>query len=218
MTAQDAIEALHVGADILAHGISLSPISSEEARQIGAKKRPIIYTAWVFESQAQLAEGRLELSELDKQLAPERSLQHAKGMSGKRLLEYDVVSEMAQKSLQYREARKKNIRLLYEAGAPLLVGSDSPFFGSWAGSSLHHEMNELVQSGVPAADALLGATARAALLFETSPQFGTIQPGKVADLLLVEGNPLLNIQDTQKIVTVVQRGKIVRIKDQKHID
>ena len=70
---------------------------------------------------------------------------------GAAILEYGTMGEMARTCAANRSARRENIKRLHTAGATLLAGSDSPFFGIWPGSSLHNELAERVRSGVPPA-------------------------------------------------------------------
>ena len=78
--------------------------------------------------------------------------------------------------------------------------------GSFAGG-IHDEMKLLVAAGLPPAVVLKAATSTAAHYLAPDGHFGTIVPGAVADLLLVRGNPLVNIEVTRDISEVFVRGK-----------
>ena len=91
------------------------------------------------------------------------------------------------------------------AGGEVVVGTDG---GGLLGLSVHHEMQLLVDMGFPPLAAIRAATGGAAALLQ-APELGTVAPGKIADLVLVDGNPLVAIQDTKKIVMVIQRGRVV---------
>jgi imidazolonepropionase-like amidohydrolase len=67
----------------------------------------------------------------------------------------------------------------------------------------------MVEAGLPPVEALLDATSRAANFIIAKPSFGTIEVGKSADLLLVDGDPLQDISVTQKLVTVMARGHLI---------
>jgi imidazolonepropionase-like amidohydrolase len=88
----------------------------------------------------------------------------------------------------------------------LLAGSDSldPFI--FPGESLHRELAELVRAGLSPAAALGAATTGAAKFVGRESDFGTVEKGKRADLVLLDGSPLENIANTQRIAAVVRDG------------
>jgi imidazolonepropionase-like amidohydrolase len=96
---------------------------------------------------------------------------------------------------------------LHHAGISLLVGSDSldPFV--FPGESLHKELAELVRAGLTPAEALQTATRGAAQFLGREHDSGTVEPGKLADLVLLDASPLENIANTQRIAAVVRGGK-----------
>ena len=104
---------------------------------------------------------------------------------------------------RYRDAFATMLKMtkkLYDAGVPVLVGTDG-----FAGVMLHRELELDVQAGIPAAKALQNATLLAARVLGQDATLGSIEPGKKADLLLVEGDPTEHISN-------VRRGRLV-VKD-----
>ena len=108
-----------------------------------------------------------------------------------------------------RDGWGETVRRLHGAGVVMLVGTDSPLPGVYVGGSFHEEMRRMVEAGVPAGDVLLGATGRAARWIEAAPDYGTVEVGKVADLVLVEGDPVVDIGATRAIVEVWRAGRPV---------
>jgi len=105
---------------------------------------------------------------------------------------------------------------LHKAGVDILAGTDvtmpDPAFGGLAhGASLHHELQLLVAAGLKPIEALRAATSVPARRFGLTDR-GRIVPGTLADLLLVDGDPLTNISDTLSIRAVWHRG--VQLKTQ----
>jgi hypothetical protein len=95
------------------------------------------------------------------------------------------------------------------AGVGLLAGSDSGANEySVPGFSLHDELAELVGAGLTPMQVLQSATLNAARYLGITDAFGTVELGKTADLVLLEGNPLEDIRNTRKISAVVVNGKI----------
>ena len=95
---------------------------------------------------------------------------------------------------------------LHRAGVSILVGSDSldPFV--FPGDSFHHELAELVRAGFSPMDALQAATHGAALFLGREKEFGTIETGRVADLVVLSANPVENIANTRKVWAVIRNG------------
>lgn len=97
--------------------------------------------------------------------------------------------------------------MLHEAGVQLLVGTDAPEPQVAPGASLHHEMEFLVEAGLPARDVLSAATLENARILKEEGNRGAIEAGLEADLVLLEADPLENIRNTRRIRTVVRAGR-----------
>lgn len=101
---------------------------------------------------------------------------------------------------------QKLTRSFSMAHVPLLAGTDSVNPSLIGGFSLHDELEELVTSGLSPYEALRAATAALAEYLHQSDRWGTITVGKVADLVLLDANPLENIGNTRRINGVMVRG------------
>ena len=105
--------------------------------------------------------------------------------------------------------RNKLIFEMNKAGVPLMCGSDAPAWFMLAGFAVHDELQNMVeQCGLDAFDALRTATVNPAKYLNVFSDKGTIEPGKIADLVLLAENPLDNIRNTRKIVSVINHGVI----------
>lgn len=107
---------------------------------------------------------------------------------------------------RYVELRNQLIRELYKVGAKILVGPDSPQFFLVPGFATHREMQTLSEAGLPNYAILEAATRNAAENLGALNEFGTVEIGKRADLLLLDTNPLENIANTKQIAGVMLRG------------
>jgi imidazolonepropionase-like amidohydrolase len=115
-----------------------------------------------------------------------------------------VASMIPEMERAIRDGRA-NARRLHDAGVILGAGTDiqAP---SWA---LHTEMEELVASGLTAAEALAAATSIAASVLRAEQEIGTIEPGRIADLVILDADPLTDIRNTRRIWKVIQGGHVV---------
>jgi imidazolonepropionase-like amidohydrolase len=100
-----------------------------------------------------------------------------------------------------------NVRILREANVPILAGTDvgNPFLVP--GRSLHEELAMLVDAGLSPLEALQAATSKPAVAFGMRDSLGVVQQGMLADLVLLEANPLEDIHNTQSIAGVVLAGR-----------
>jgi hypothetical protein len=96
----------------------------------------------------------------------------------------------------------------HAAGVPVLVGTDSPDSYCFPGSSFHDELRELRSAGMSNGAILRAATLSAAEFLGQSASFGTVEPGKAADLVLLKANPLDNIDHAREVIAVVLRGRL----------
>ena len=101
------------------------------------------------------------------------------------------------------EMEQRLVREMHRAGVKMLAGTDTPFFGS----GLHDELGELVRAGLEPMAAIQAATRNAADYLGRLDTMGTLEVGKVADMVLLEDNPLVDIRNTMKIAAVVSNGR-----------
>jgi imidazolonepropionase-like amidohydrolase len=102
------------------------------------------------------------------------------------------------------------LRYLYELGQPMLLGSDtpsSPTYGNQPGYDTFKEMKLMAQAGIPLSDIFAAGTINNARQLRLDKDYGTIEAGKVANLLLLEANPLSSIDAWSKIDTVILHGE-----------
>ncbi len=99
------------------------------------------------------------------------------------------------------------LRSAHAAGVPIMAGSDGPDPFIYPGFSLHDELEWLVKVGFTPAEALQAATLRPAEFLGKLDQYGVVESGHAADLVLLEANPLQDIRNTRRISAVVLEGK-----------
>jgi imidazolonepropionase-like amidohydrolase len=106
------------------------------------------------------------------------------------------------------EKRLRQVSAMQRAGVHILTGTDAPLRNSPPGFGLHEELALLVSGGMAPFDALRSATLEPARYFGMLDSLGTIAPGKLADLLLLDANPLQDIRNTRRISAVVANGRL----------
>lgn len=107
------------------------------------------------------------------------------------------------------EKRLAEVGTMYRAGVGILAGTDAPLRNSPPGFGLHEELAWLVRAGLTPYQVLRLATLEPARFFGMLDSLGTIAPGKVADLVLLDADPLRDIRNTRRVHTVVANGRLL---------
>jgi len=107
------------------------------------------------------------------------------------------------------EMAKKNLKTLSDAGVKVAFGTDSGVPTRFSGFFEHRELQLMVEAGLTPMQAIVAATATNAGILRGEKKFGTLQPGRQADFLVLDASPLQDIHNTEKISQVWQAGKAV---------
>lgn len=105
------------------------------------------------------------------------------------------------------DVRRKLLKALHDAGAPIALGSDAPQYFNVPGFSIHHEMQMMVDAGLTPYEVLATGTEAPARYFGTPEEFGTIAKGRRADMILLDANPFEDIANVRKRVGVMVQGQ-----------
>jgi len=122
----------------------------------------------------------------------------------------DVLSDASysgEEALHAIEIRRQLIRAIHDAGGGLLLGSDSPQIFNVPGFAIHHELSYLVDAGLSPYEALKTGTLNPARFLDEAEEFGTVEVGRRADLLLLDANPLEDIGNSRRIHGVMTGGR-----------
>jgi imidazolonepropionase-like amidohydrolase len=107
------------------------------------------------------------------------------------------------------EMAKKNLKTLSDAGVKVAFGTDSGVPTRFSGYFEHRELQLMVEAGLTPMQAIVAATGTNAEILGGAKQFGTLQPDRRADFLVLDANPLSDIHNTEKLSAVWQAGKKV---------
>jgi imidazolonepropionase-like amidohydrolase len=107
------------------------------------------------------------------------------------------------------EMGKKNLKTLSDAGVKIAFGTDSGIPTRFPGYLEHRELQLMIEAGLTPMQAIVAATGTNAEILGGAKQFGTLQPGRRADFMVLDANPLDDIHNTESLSAVWQSGKIV---------
>jgi hypothetical protein len=178
-------------------------LGSPEVRNFLAllKQRQIVIdpTVNVFENLFTTRPGRLSegWAEVGDRLPPQmrRGLLAGQGLP--------VLAGMDERYRKSFKACLAMVKALYDNGIPIVAGTDDT-----AGFALHRELELYVAAGIPAPAALRDATLGPARIMGRDKDLGSIAPGKLADFILVDGDPATRIGDIRKVVLTVKGGVV----------
>src|SRR6266567_7412806 len=110
---------------------------------------------------------------------------------------------------EYFARNLQMVGALHHAGVPFMAGTDTaPGVYIMPGFSLHDELANFVEAGFTPMESLQTATSNPAKFLGMEASFGSVEPGKIADLVLLRANPLEDIRNTQKINVVIAEGRL----------
>jgi imidazolonepropionase-like amidohydrolase len=122
-----------------------------------------------------------------------------------------------ERRMRYVEVRNRLVKAIADSGGKIMAGSDTPewFFGY--GWTIHRELESLVAAGLTPYQALAAATRNPAEFLQALEEWGTIERGKRADLVLLAGNPLEDIRNTSRIEAVSVGGRWLERKERERM-
>ena len=200
-TEANARVAAAAGIDTFAHPVGTARMSEPFVAQLAAARKPIATTLAVFDEIIRLGEdpGFLDAPLYSAVLsADEIAARKAFGPPRYAALGWSAWFKALMP--YYRE----NVRRLAEAGAVLAVATDRS-----DGATLHRELELLAEAGLPGAQIVTMATLNGARFLGREAELGSVEPGKLADLLLLDADPTADVQHLRRIVAVVKGGRVV---------
>jgi len=199
-------ETMGSGADIMAHSAVTAPVDDEYIAL--ARQNRVMYLGTLsiyYDSFDQVSIRQLIQSEHVTTSVPQTTLRTLD--EGGPLDHFETMIRQSYIKQQL-PVIADNMHKVWKAGIAIGVGPDTGVMGAFPGFAVHREMQLMVQAGLPTSAVLDAATSSAAQCLG-QPDLGTLAPGKVADMVVLGGNPLEDIHNTRDIHAVVRAGTIV---------
>jgi imidazolonepropionase-like amidohydrolase len=211
--AADVADAARVGADSIEHGSFRDEIPDETIAELKARGIALNPTLSVAEGFTSFARGDTSLLKrsLVQQVTPKDLLAGTDGAATAE--KWAGLREGISHYPMSVEQGGRNLLKAWRAGVLLVTGSDAGNFLVLHGPTVQHEIELWVAAGIPIEAALQAATSNAARLLRADSRFGTIEKGKEATLLLVDGNPLQDVKALSAISAVFLKGERVSRPD-----
>jgi imidazolonepropionase-like amidohydrolase len=196
-----SIEAIYAGSDTLAHPVIQAPVSDSFVKLMAAKKTPFASTLTIGENYSRLAEHP---EFLDQPLyAASIAASEREYLKTKTRAEWQARPWTWWMKIMTPIA-EENTRKIHAAGGIVACGTDQS-----SGPATQHELELLVAAGISPLDVIRIATYNSALFLGKSEQLGSVDVGKLADLVLLSKDPTLDINNAKSIVFVMKSGQLI---------
>ena len=206
-TARAAVEA---GAEVLVHSVHDVPV--DQAFVDLLKKRDVIYTPAmsVMEGYGKVLGQAVKMTDIDQRFGDPGAIASWYELGS---VQPATAPDKLAKRLKKLRARmtimKQNLAAVSAGGVALAAGTDAGNIGTLHGPALHRELELMVEAGLSPKAVLLSATSGAARVFAAKPEIGTLEPGKLADLLVLDADPLADVANLKRINRVIKGGVVL---------
>jgi imidazolonepropionase-like amidohydrolase len=207
-----AKSALRAGADILVHSVTDAPVDDEFIAL--AKGRSAIYcpTIFVMSSYQMALSNQWMATDAERRLADPEVLAAMRDLD--RIPKAKVPQRVQQlmdkpPSLAPAPVILQNLKKVWDAGITVAMGTDAGNIGTLHGPAVFREMELMVQAGLTPLQVLRSATVNGARMMGLQRDGGTIAAGRLADLVVLDADPLADIGNTSRIHRVVKDGRLV---------
>lgn len=196
-----SLEAIYAGTDTLAHPVIQGPVSDSFVKLMAAKKIPFASTLTIGENYSRLVEHP---EYLDQPL-------YAASLSASEREQLKTQTRAEWKERQWTWWMKimtpiaqENVRKIQAAGGVVACGTDLS-----SGAATQRELELLTAAGISPLDVIHIATYNGAVFLGKADQLGSVEAGKLADLVLLSKDPTANIDNTKSIVFVMKNGQMI---------
>jgi len=209
---ETAKAALRAGADYLVHSVDDAPVDAEFLTLIKHNKALYCPTLYVVSGYDDVYNNAWQATDAERRLADPQILA---AMDDLKNLPEDKVPERVKKiraegrdDTTLLPTMLRNLKTVYDAGVPVVMGTDAGNIGTLHGPSVFREMTLMQKAGLTPIEVLRAATTVGARAAHREKEVGVIAVGRAADLVLLDADPTLDIANASHINRVVRAGKI----------
>jgi imidazolonepropionase-like amidohydrolase len=204
--------ALRAGADYLVHSVEDAPVDDEFLAL--ARRRNVIYcpTLFVYEGYGLALSNRWRPTPAEQRMADPEVLSMMDDLDE---IPPDLLPAWIRRSMEQGWSGRlpphaaANLRRVWDAGITVVVGSDAGNIGTLHGPAIFREMASMVRAGLTPLEVLRAATLNGADVMGLGEQAGRIEPGALADLVLLDADPLLDISNLSRVQRVIAKGRVL---------
>jgi imidazolonepropionase-like amidohydrolase len=203
--------ALRAGADFLVHSVTDEPVDDEFIALAKKNRALLCPTLFVVDGYGLALSNAWKPTAIEAARADPEILAAMDDLDGipaeKRP---PVVASLIEKPrrLQAPEIAMNNLRRLADAGVEIVMGTDAGNIGTVHGPSIHREMRMMVESGLTPLEVLRSATVGGARAMGLEAQAGEVAAGRLADLVILEADPLADIANLEKVHRTIKGGLV----------
>ncbi len=207
----DAKDVLRAGVDGLIHGVISDPVDEEFVALMKKNQALYITTHAIFEAAADTSDwARRQYDFNERGWASQEELDY--GMSPERVRQWESRFDRLATMKAKLPILRANLKTISDAGVLIVLGSDTASVGTGSGVLLglasHLELELMNDAGLTPAEALRAATINAARMIGREKDMGSVEQGKLADMVILDSNPLADIRNVRSIHRVIKGGVV----------
>jgi imidazolonepropionase-like amidohydrolase len=201
------------GADVLAHNVT--DVVIDDATLAMMKHHNVVYTTTlvVDESYRQVFAGHIRLLDIERRLGDPAAIQSLMPVE---TMPFDMTVPDWARPAPPRgpdDTAAQNLKRVQRQGITIAAGSDAGNIGTLHGPALHRELELMVEAGLTPMQALIAATRGGASAMHRLNDLGSLEAGKFADLVILDGDPLADISNTQNIAHVIKSAMVFDLEE-----